>query len=401
MSELPGGALPGAALRPPKLGDRSLFPDLEHRAYLSHAAISPPSLLVQRAIEQGMARQARGGVDAFFGHLEQRSRLKQKLARLIGAHPDEIALVLNTTVGVIDVAQSLPWQRGDRVLLIEGEFPANVTPWQRAAQRFELELEWLPPPSLDDDGEWLAALAAKVDGARLLAVSAVQFQTGLRMPLEAIGRACRGAGCELFVDAIQGLGAVPIDVRRDGIDYLSAGGHKWLMGPEGTGVLYARRECAARLRPDLAGWISHLDAFEFLSEGEGHLRYDRGFKATVELFEQGMANTLGCLGLEASVDAIAELGVHAIFEHVARYNDALEEQLPGLTSVRAPQREHQSGILSFRPPAGTDAMQLHRSLGEQGISCTTPDGLLRFAPHWPNALSEIPAVVEAVETALR
>jgi selenocysteine lyase/cysteine desulfurase len=218
------------------------------------------------------------------------------------------------------------------------------------------------------------------------------------MPLEAMGRLCKECGCELFVDAIQGLGIVDIDVARDGIDYLSVGSHKWLMGPEGIAALYVRDACAQRLRPHLAGWLSHHDALSFLFEGEGNLRYDRGFQATAELFEQGMPNTLGCIGLEASLGAITSLGATAIRAHVTAYLDILESVLVerGFKSLRARERHRQSGILSVAPPAGSDVITVHNRLQAAGISCSTPDGLLRFAPHWPNHQREVAAISAAV-----
>lgn len=383
----------------PRLGDRTLFPALRPHAYLNHAAISPPSRLVTHAVTRAMSEQAQRGVDVFLDHIEQRGRLKDKLARFIGGRKEDIAFVANTTTGVIDIALSLPWRAGDRVLVVDREFPANVTPWQRAAQMFDLVIEALPAPDpAEPEQGWLAKFEQYVVGARLVAVSAVQFQTGLRMPLQEMGRLCKLHGCELFVDAIQGLGLVDIDVARDGIHYLCAGSHKWLMGPEGVAVLYVQEACARRLKPHLAGWLSHDDALSFLFEGKGNLRYDRDFKRSAELFEQGMPNTLGCVGLEASLDAIISLGTAAIREHVSAYLDALENGLVerGYRSMRARERHRQSGILSVAPPDDRSAIDLQLQLQAAGISCSTPDGLLRFAPHWPNHLREVAAVCAAI-----
>lgn len=126
----------------------------------------------------------------------------------------------NTTRGVSDIALSLSWRPGDRVLLFRGEFPTNVTPWQRAAELFGLELRWL---DVDDFRTDLHAALGRVAeelnrGVRLMAISAVQFQTGLRAPLEQLGQLCQRFGCELFVDAIQACGVVPMNVERCHID---------------------------------------------------------------------------------------------------------------------------------------------------------------------------------------
>ena len=388
------------------LGDRSLFPDLKPRAYLNHAAISPPSTAVREAVTEVLAGAAALGAGAFRRWLEQRAHLREQLAELLAAgSADDIAFIPNTSRGVTDMALCIPWNRGDCVLLAEGEFPANVTPWQRAAELFELELRFLPRPTAANVlGEWIAALeAALASGVRLVALSAVQFQSGLRMPLDQIGALCRTHGAELFVDAIQACGVVPIDVRGQGIDYLSSGSHKWLMGIEGAGVLYVAPERAALLRPHVAGWLGHEDAFSFLFEGPDRLRYDRALRRTAQMVEGGMANTVGLAALAASVGCIQELGVGAIFEHVNAYLDALEAALGerGFRSLRSSEPGLRSGILSVEPPAGIDVIELHRAIDSEAVSCTTPDGLLRFAPHWPNDLAEIDGVVAAIDSALR
>ncbi len=387
-----------------RLGDRSLFPALEPRAYLNHAAVSPPSLAVRAAAERVLADYERVGVGAVMHWVEQRERLKGKLARLIGARAEDVALVSNTTRGVTDIALCIPWQPGDRVVLFKGEFPANTTPWQRAADLFGLEIAWLDANAfLDEPEAALAGLDAELDrGVRLVAASMVEFQTGLRMPLAAIGAACHRYGAELAVDAIQGLGVAPLDAPRENVDYLACGSHKWLMGLEGVAFVYVAPERVAALRPVVAGWLSHEDALEFLHAGAGHLRYDRPIKRGADFLEGGATNAVGCAALEASFDLIDQLGVPAVFDHVQRYHDALEPALVarGFKSRRATDIPRRSGTLSLLPPAGVDVVDVHRELGARGISCSIPDGLLRFSPQWPNALEEVPVVLEAVDQAI-
>jgi selenocysteine lyase/cysteine desulfurase len=386
------------------LGDRSLFPDLAYAAYFNHGAVSPPSLPVRRAAAAALDDYARHGASAFPRWIAQRAVLRQKLASLIGAAADDLALMPNTTSGVIAIALSFPWQRGDRVVLFEGEFPANVTPWQRAAELFGLEVAWVPTAAFARSlEEGLATLASALDrGARLVAVSAVQFQSGLRMPLEAMARLCHERGAELFVDGVQAVGAVPIDVAAAGIDYLAAGSHKWLMGPEGCGFLYVCPNRVEALRPHLAGWLSHEDAVGFLLRGPGLLRYDRPLRKRASLFEGGNVNTAGLAGLEASVDLLLSLGVAEIFAHVNRILDALEPLLVarGFRSERSSDPRLRSCTLSLTPPAGVDVVELQRRLGARSVSCSMPDGLLRFTPHWPNDVGQVHAVVAAVDASL-
>jgi len=394
------------ALPPPRLGDRSLFPELRAVAYLAHAAVSPPSLLVKRALETYASLYARDGALAFGATIEQRGRLRAKLATLLGTTPDQVAIAPNTSTGVSDIALSFPWEKGDRAVVFEGEFPANVTPWQRAAELFGLELvtQRVDLFRTDPTRAFEALDAALRSGVRLVAVSMVQFQTGHRMPLRALAERCHRHGAQLFVDAIQGLGAVPVDVEAEGVDYLTAGGHKWLMGVEGAGVLYVRAERAAALRPFAAGWLSHVDPVRFLVEGSGHLRYDRPFRARADVFENGTFNAGGCFALEASVDVLLGLGVDAIHRHANGYLDALEAGLVGrgFESLRSATAEARSCVLGVRPGAGAslDAVALHRALATRGVTTSIPDGVLRFAPHWPNHEDEVSRVLAAVDDAM-
>jgi selenocysteine lyase/cysteine desulfurase len=399
-STRPGGAPTFTA----KLGDRELFPDLEALVYCNHAAISPPSWPVRRAIQNALVDYGKRGAAAYSTYLAQRARLRDKLAALIGGSGGEIAFVPNTSHGVTCIALSFPWERGDRVVLFDGEFPANVTPWLRAAELFGLEPIFLSARDfLTNEADALVRLEEELRaGARLVAVSAVEFQTGLRMPVAAMASLCHAHSAEIFVDGIQGTGLVPVDVRADGVDYWVAGGQKWLMGPEGTGFLYVQKDRAPALRTHLAGWLSHEDGLGFLFEGPGKMRYDRPFKQRAELFEVGGYNALGLVGLEASVDLITQLGTTTIFQHVSAWLDALEAGLKdrGFTSLRAAEPARRSGILGVLPPADVSVVELHRHIGTRGVACSIPDGVLRFSPHWPNALDEVEQVLLTVDEAL-
>jgi selenocysteine lyase/cysteine desulfurase len=346
---------------------------------------------------------ARGNV-AFFEWLEQREQLRGKLGRLVGAKAEDIGLTSGTTRGVSDLALCFPWRTGDRVLLFNGEFPANVSPWQRAAELFGLELDFVDMGrAVEDEASFLQPLTKLLErGARLVAVSAVQFQTGLRMPLAELGRLCARYGAELCVDAIQACGAVPLDVEPMGIDYLVSGAHKWLLGPEGVGFVYARPERARCLVPRTAGWLSHEDGTRFLFAGAGELRYDRPIKQNLQMLEGGSSSTLGFAALEAGIEPLLALTPAAIFRHLTEYLNLLEPGVVarGFRSRRAAQDERRSGILSFEPPQGVTAADLVLQLRARGVFASMPDGLLRFAPHFPNASSEIETVLAALDEAL-
>lgn len=384
-----------------RMGDRSLFPELRPRVYLNHAAISPPSLPVRQAVLGALSRSETLGVGAIGGDLAQRERLRERFAVLAGCAAADVAILGNTSQGVSAIAQSFPWVYGDEVVVFQGEFPANVTPWQRAAQENDLKLTFLslePYRSAPDQALETLETALR-GGVKLVAVSAVQFQTGLRMPVGSMARLCHDHGAQIFVDGIQACGASPLDVHGTEVDYLATGGHKWLMGPTGVGFLYVSPSRVQDLRPVAAGWMSHEDGMGFLFDGPGHMRYDRAIRKRTDLFESGMPNVLGCAAAEAALELIQQLGVQAIWDHVQRYIDALEEGLlsRGFQSLRASTDGGRSTLLCTRPPEGLDVVELHQRLVAEGVDCSIPDGLLRFAPHWPNHLDEVPQVLAAVD----
>lgn len=386
-----------------RLGDRSLFPDLQAKSYLAHAAISPLSAPVKARVDELTTDYARLGVEALPRWLKERARLRESLAATIGARPEDVGFSQSTTPGVVWVANAIDWKRGDRVLLFEGEFPANVTPWQQAARTYGLELVTIPSaPFFESADAGLAAVERELaKGARLVAVSEVRFQDGLRMPTAALGRLAHRHGAELFVDAIQALGAVPVDVAE--IDYLATGAHKFLMGLEGAGFVYVAPSRIGALVPRLAGWLGHEDALSFLFEGPGHLRADRPFRASADVIEQGAQSGASLAALQASVEILDALGPGRIFDHVQSLHDALEPALleMGFRSLRAGDPSSRSASLCVLPPPGVDVRALHRGLLSRGVVASIPDGFLRFAPHWPNASAEVPFVIESLHSALR
>jgi cysteine desulfurase/selenocysteine lyase len=392
-------------LPPAEIGSRELFPDLEARVYVNHASCAPLSTPVLEAIHDAGRRFARNGLAALLDARDRREALRANVARLIGARAEDVAFVASTTQAIVDIALCFPWTVGDRIVLFEGEFPTNVTPWQRAAELFGLEVVMLPAASyLEDETAALQRLSSELErGVRLVAVSEVEFQTGYRMPVAEIARLAHAAGGEVFVDAIQACGIVPIDVASEDADYLVSGAHKWLMAGDGIAFIYAKAERAAALRPHVAGWLSHEDAATFLFHGSGHLRYDRPIRSSIDFLESGSSSTWSIAALEASLGILLRLTPEAILAHVERYHDALEPKLEelGFRSLRSRKRSSRSGTLSFEPPSGVFLPDLSRALTERSIACAIPDGLLRISPHWPNAIEEVEVLVEAVRQSLR
>ncbi|MET0385333.1 MAG: aminotransferase class V-fold PLP-dependent enzyme [Polyangiales bacterium] len=389
-----------------RLGDRSLFSQLRAVAYLNHAAISPLADPVRAATQHVLDDLATQGSAGFGARLAERQRLREDLARLMNAQPDEIALVPSTMYGLAAVAMSLPWRRGARVIAFEGEYPTNVSVWQRACERFGLTLTLLPVADFArPEGPDLQPLARELarGDVQLCAASAVQFQTGLRMPLAEIAALCHAHGAELAVDAVQALGSCPFDVEALGVDYAAAGSHKWLLGIDGAGVVYVRRAKLAQLSPAIAGALSHVDSEQLFTQ-PGQLRYDRPLRAEARVFEGGMLSSVGCSALGASVPLLLGLGAENIHRHVNEYIDQLEAGLlaRGFRSLRAPDLARRSCTLGVvPPPSAASAGQLSAQLVSRGVVCSGPDGVLRFAPHFANARSEIDPVLAIIDELLR
>jgi len=386
----------------PELGSRTLFPTLATTVYANHAAISPASMAVEQAVSQFVSDSARLGLGTVLPWMAQRERLRGKLARLLGAADADIALTAGTSAGILNIAMGHPWRAGDGVVLFRGEFPANVTPWLQAARLFGLTPRWVDLQGFaDGSGDGLAQTEAALKaGASLVAVSAVQFQTGLRMPLEALSRLCRAYGAALFVDAIQACGAVPLGV--DGIDYLACGTHKWLMGLEGAGVLYIDPARVGALQPRLTSWLSHEDGLGFLFHGAGHLQYDRPIRRRADMFEASAPQVALFAALEAGLSLTMSLGIDRVFEHIQAWHDRLEPLLcaQGFVSLRAANAAGRSGSLCVLPPEDVGVVDLNSLLAAEGVSVAIPDGCLRFSPHWPNALAEAEQVADVVAGAV-
>ena len=397
-------ALSVASLPTPVLGDRSLFPTLQWQVHANFAAVSPPSLPVQQAMMEQVCDVARRGSFSFGDWIAQRHGLRADLAALLGCAPEDLALVQSTTAGIASVALAIDWRPKDKILCFLGEFPANVTPWQQIALRFGAVCQLMPLPAPQAEvAPWLEHVEAELrKGVRMLAISAVQFQTGWHAPLAELADLCHRHGAEICVDAVQSLGAVPIDVKTLQIDYLSCGSHKWLMGPEGAGVLYLSPERRPLLHRTQAGWLSHEEPVGFLLQGPGLLRYDRPIRQRSDWLEGGNLAAASCAGLGAAVGLLRQLDPELLWQHLQKWHDLLEPALVdlGFLSLRHPDPRHRSGILAVQPPADVPVVALHRALAAPGMLTSIPDGNLRFSPHWPSPLQETAELAATVREAL-
>lgn len=351
---------------------RRQMPITERWAYFDHAAVAPLSKPAFDAIEKWSREATQEGTVVWGGWNRAVERTRRAAAKLIGAEPAEIALVHNTTEGIGFVAEGLSWRERDNVITLSSEFPSNVFPWMNLATR-GVECRLLP---CENERLDLAALERMIDArTRLVSVSWVGYLTGWRNDLEALVELAQRRGVLLFVDAIQGLGVTPLDVRQTRIDFLAADGHKWMLGPEGAGIFYVKREHLDRLRPLMVGWNSVVQSGDFT-------RLDYDLKPTATRYEGGSQNMVGLLGFGASLEMLVAYGTQAIHERLVEVTDLLCERLAGIGALVASSREplRKSGIVSFEMP-GKDPQVLRQELLDVGVVANCRGGRMRASPH--------------------
>ena len=291
---------------PPKTPDagkiwddfRRQMPVARRWAYFDHAAVAPLSGPADTAMREWSLQAAADG-DTPWGLWSQRvEEVRTRAATMIGARPEGIALVPNTTCGVNLVAEGFPWQEGDNVVLPDGEFPTNVYAWLNLRHR-GVETRRVP---LDGARVDLDRLADACDHrTRVISVSWVGYATGWRIDVDRLVDLAHKKGALVFLDAIQGLGMFPLDVSQTPVDFLAADGHKWLLGPEGAGIFYMRDEHLDLLRPIGLGWNSVTGRYDF-----SNIQLD--IRRQAARYEGGSQNMIGLHGLGASLDLLAEFG---------------------------------------------------------------------------------------------
>ncbi len=370
---------------------RREFPVTGKYIYLDHAGVAPVSVRVKMAIEQFLTESTEGGAFHYPRWAQRVVEIRRACARLIRAEPEEVAFVKNTSHGLSIVAEGLDWKPGDNVLINEKEFPSNIYPWVNL-KRKGVEVKFVPSQGgriLVEDIERL------IDSrTRLLAVSSVQFSNGFRIDLARTGELCRRKGVFFCVDAIQSLGVLPMDVKKYHADFLSADAHKWLLGPEGIGIFYCRRELVERLTPPLIGWKCVQNEFDFDHP-------DFCLKTDALRFEEGSMNLMGIIGLGAAIDLLFEVGIENIQDRVLGLGKVIIRESEGrgyavLTPKAPSERGGNITIAGDFDPAG-----IRDALRGRGIMVNSRGGGLRISPHFYNTETELMTFFEQVERLIR
>jgi selenocysteine lyase/cysteine desulfurase len=366
---------------------RSEFAVARRYAYLNHASAGPLPLSSKSAIDEFLRAHAEEGVRGTFPHDRAMPHYRERIGRFIGASGKRIAIATNTSAAASIVASGFDWKPGDEALLCDNEFPANAVPWIALRERgvnvrlLQTQRERLTPDVLR------RSIGPRT---RIVAVSWVSYADGYRHDLAGLAQAAHDAGALLCVDAMQGLGAFPLDVSQLDVDAVYAGAAKWLLGLHGAALLYIGERLDRHVTLINPGWRSVEDMWDFHN-------YSQSFSRDAMRFESGTPNLIGTLSLVSAVDLFERSGKAHIAEHVLMLTDRLCE---GLQRLAAQIHSHRgdgvsSGIVTFELP-GHDVMTVGKALEDAGIVTTYRAGGVRVSPHGYNTISEIDVLLETL-----
>jgi selenocysteine lyase/cysteine desulfurase len=357
--------------------------------YLNHAAVAPWPRRTRDAVIRFAEDNAHLGSKHYMQWIEVEQELRERLARLIHApSPDDIALLKNTSEALSVVAHGLPWTIGDNIVTSNEEFPSNRIVWESLADH-GVKLRQVDLHTADSPED---ALLDQIDSnTRLLAISSVEYASGLRLDLERLGSYCRENDIFFCVDAIQSIGAVDLDVQAIHADFVMADGHKWMLGPEGLALFYVRPMLRHALQLHQFGW--HMV--------EEHMNFNTNIwqpAHSARRFECGSPNMMGIHALHASVGLLLEIGMETVESRVRENSLALIEQIdahPELELVTMPSPERLAGIVTFRRKA-VDSEALYKHLMSSNVMCAYRGGGIRFSAHFYTPRSVLERALEMV-----
>ena len=368
---------------------RALFPITERSIYFNHAAISPPPTTSLRAVEDQLRDVHENGSTNFRDWLAVKEEARKLLADLLGARPEQVAFMRNTSDALSTVANGLAWRPGDNIVTFNREFPSNIYPWLRVGDAFGVEVRMCEERNGRID---FADLATLIDhNTRIVAISHVQYASGFRMDLERLGRLGRQHDALFVVDAIQALGVVPTDVEAEFIDVAAGASHKWLLAPEGVGYLYLSDRARERIQPTLVGWVS-------VPNPDDYLNFEQGWNRGALAWETGTGPTALIHGFKASLELLTRFGVQNASNYLEELTDDLCERLKAkryeVVSSRAPGEKSQ--IVCIRHLDGLSAMSLYHQLNAKRIVTAPRLDRLRIAPHFYNTPTEVEEFVRSL-----
>jgi cysteine desulfurase/selenocysteine lyase len=368
---------------------RALFPVTERAIYLNHAAVSAPPIPTINAIQSQLADVSENGSVNFRKWIAVKENARRLVAEMLGARPEQVAFMRNTSDSLSTVANGLDWRPGDNLVTFRHEFPSNLYPWLRVRDALGVEARLCEERAGRVDLDELIGL---IDGrTRIVAISQIQYASGFRADLERIGRAAQAHDALLVVDVIQALGVIPIDVQAELVDVAAAACHKWLLTPEGVGVLYLSPRARERINPTLVGWTSVPDPDDYGN-------YDQGWNQGTLAWETGTGPVALIHGLEASLKLLNEVGIPSIQAYLETLTDHLCERLQDsdyevVSSRRAGEK---SQIVCIRHQSGLTSMDIYAHLKKRKVITAPRGDRLRISPHFYNTAAEIDELMDAL-----
>jgi cysteine desulfurase / selenocysteine lyase len=366
---------------------RQQMPVVRQWAYFDHAAVAPLSEPARVVVHEWADHFTENGVVDWNRWRQKIEGLRELAAARLRADQSEIALIRNTTEGITLVAEGFPWQAGDNVVVPDSEFPSNLYPWMHLADRgVEVRQVHCPEGRIEP----ASIERACNDRTRIIAVSWVGYGAGWRADLEALAEIAHARDAFLFVDAIQGLGVLDLDVTQTPIDALAADGHKWLLGPEGAGIMYIRQSCLDRLRPLGIGWNSVVQAGNF---SDTSLR----IKPDASRYEGGTHNMVGFLGLAASMSMFTQHSGAEIEQRLRYVTDLCCERLQsaGATLVSERAGGRWSGILALDIPRRSP-LEVKKDCLRQQVVVNARNGHVRISPHVYTSADDVERLIGAL-----
>ena len=370
---------------------RTAMPVTGDWAYFDHAAVGPLPQVAHEKILAWARQAAYEGDVNWLSWQEQAEDLRSLTAKILNASETEIGLIPNTTFGINIVAQGYPWQPGDNVVLPDNEFPSNAYPWL-ALESQGVEIRRV---ATESDHVCPDKIAAACDSkTRIVSCSWIGFASGQRIDPAKIAQVAHDHGALFFMDAIQGMGVFPIDVKKSGIDFLAADGHKWMLGPEGAGVFYIDQKHIDLIRPVMVGWKSVNNIWEFD-------KIELDLKPSACRFEGGSNNMAGLIGLGASLNLLHEFGLTAdespIASQILLLAEELATKLESAGAVIHSSRDDKirTGIVIFELP-GHDPVEIRAKLLDNKIVTSARGGGVRAAAHCYNNSDDIDRLVDVV-----
>lgn len=371
-------------------GVRALYPVTAHETFLNHAAVGPISTRVIAAMQAQLLRHATDP----FRQTELNAPIyregRERAARLVGAAPERIAYIQNTSHGVSLLANGLGLRPGDNVIVPEREFPSNTLPWLRLeASGVEVRRIAAIAGRMTPD-----AIRPALDArTRVVTLSHVQYWNGHRCDIAGIGELCRPGGTHLIVDGTQSIGAMPLDMSASGVDALVVSSHKWMLGPIGIGFLAFSARMLERIAVTTPGWLSVNNPFEF--------RNTLDFLPDARRHEPGTENGAGICGLTERLREIDAFGLAEIEARILGLNDDIAEAARRLgAEVYRHAPAERSGILTFAFAGRDNAAAVKHLLGAK-VRVSLRHGRIRVSPHYYNDSADITTLADGLAAFLK